>query len=89
MPKAKTDIIKMHKKCVALFLKNQELIYGVQIRNGSGTLSLEVSFVRDKFPSPLPWITFYAFQGNEFSFAKLAALEKYLLTGIAEFEKMQ
>ena len=87
--KAKTNITALHKKCVTLFLKNQDLIYGVSIRNGSNSLALEVSFRRENCPAEFPWIAFYAFQDSEISNRKLAAIEKYLLTGIAEFKGLQ
>lgn len=89
MPKQQTDIVKLHKKCVTLFLKNQELIYRVELRNVSGTLNLEVGFTREKCPSKFPWVTFYSFQDEAISNAKLASIEKFLLTGIAEFESKQ
>ena len=84
-----TDIIKMHKKCIALFLKNQTLIYAVEIRNVSGTLSLGVNFIRANFPGEYPWVTFYAFQSIQESTRKLAAIEEYLLTGKADFTNLQ
>ena len=84
-----TDIIKMHKKCTALFLKNQTLIYAVEIRNVSGTLSLGVNFIRENFPGKYPWVTFYAFEGIQVSTRKLAAIEEYLLTGKADFTNLQ
>ena len=89
MPKQPTNIVNLHKKCVALFLKNQELIYGVQIRKNTGTLTLEVSFVHENCPAEFPWIAFYDFQDNKISTSKLAAIEKYLLTGKAEFKGLQ
>jgi hypothetical protein len=84
-----TDIVKMHKKCLDLFLKNQSLIYSVEIRNVSGSLSIGIHFVREKFPYELPWVTFYAFQSIQISSKKLAAIEEYLLTGKADFSQMQ
>lgn len=89
MQKQPTDISKLHKKCVALFLKNQELIYRVELRNVSGTLNLEVGFNREKCPAKFPWVTFYSFQDKAISDVKLASIEKFLLTGIAEFENKQ
>ena len=84
-----TDIVKMHKKCLDLFLKNQKLIYSVEIRNVSGTLSIGVHFTRENFPGELPWVTFYSFQSHQISSKKLATIEEYLLTGKADFSQMQ
>lgn len=89
MQKQPTNITKLHKKCVALFLKNQELIYRVELRNVTGTLNLEVGFNRTKCPAKFPWVTFYSFQDEAISNAKFASIEKFLLTGIAEFDNKQ
>lgn len=89
MPKEPTNIIALHKKCIAMFLKNPELIYRVEIRNVTGTLNLEVGFNREKCPAKFAWVTFYSFQDEKVSAAKFIAIEKYLLTGIADFENKQ